>query len=213
MRATERRGRQSVTYFPGYNALRRRATQTLGGLRRLTPLKQLFRIALLAGLNDSGESTPLVASRPRLHEEVFSFRMIGDIWQSVGMQIRRGRTPKARELSPFGCELSRTGQLRLVWMSHYLGHARNAAATCRHFGISRQTFYRWWRRYETLTISPVWRVAPTVLIGVASPPGLPRRAKPSWRYVASIPAGGRTSWSCCSAAKTSSSPPPWWDGS
>jgi putative transposase len=25
---------------------------------------------------------------------------------------------------------------------------RNAAFTCRHFGISRQTFYRWWRRYE-----------------------------------------------------------------
>jgi putative transposase len=33
-------------------------------------------------------------------------------------------------------------------MSHYLRHGRNAAFTCRHFGISRQTFYRWWRRYD-----------------------------------------------------------------
>src|SRR5579863_2870162 len=64
------------------------------------------------------------------------------------MQIHGGRVPKARELSRFGRELSRTGQLRLVWMSHYLRHGRNATFTCRHFGISRQTFYRWWRRYD-----------------------------------------------------------------
>jgi putative transposase len=64
------------------------------------------------------------------------------------MQIQGGRVPKARELSRFGRELSRTGQLRLGWMSHYLCHGRNAAFTCRHFGISRQTFYRWWRRYD-----------------------------------------------------------------
>jgi len=64
------------------------------------------------------------------------------------MQIRRGRIPKARELSRFGCELSRAGQLHLQWMTHYLRHGRNAAFTCRRFGISRQTFYRWWRRYD-----------------------------------------------------------------
>ncbi len=29
-----------------------------------------------------------------------------------------------------------------------LTHRRNTALTCRHFGISRQTFYRWWRRYD-----------------------------------------------------------------
>lgn len=33
-------------------------------------------------------------------------------------------------------------------MSHYLQNGRNAAFTCRHFGVSRQTFYRWWRRYD-----------------------------------------------------------------
>lgn len=37
---------------------------------------------------------------------------------------------------------------RLQWMDHYESHGRNAAFTCRHFGISRQTFYRWRRRYD-----------------------------------------------------------------
>ena len=36
---------------------------------------------------------------------------------------------------------------RLKWMDHYRAH-RNAALTCRYFGISRQTFYRWRRRYN-----------------------------------------------------------------
>ena len=64
------------------------------------------------------------------------------------MQIRWGKLPQARELSRLGCALSRSGQLRLQWMTHYLQQGRKAAFTCRHFGISRQTFYRWWRRYD-----------------------------------------------------------------
>ena len=37
---------------------------------------------------------------------------------------------------------------RLKWMDYYQAHGENAALTCRYFGISRQTFYRWKRRYE-----------------------------------------------------------------
>ncbi|HEX5424211.1 MAG TPA: integrase core domain-containing protein [Candidatus Acidoferrales bacterium] len=59
-----------------------------------------------------------------------------------------GKVPKARELSRFGYALSRPAQLRLQWMTHYLQNGRNAAFTCRHFGMTRQTFYRWWRRYD-----------------------------------------------------------------
>jgi len=33
-------------------------------------------------------------------------------------------------------------------MLFYLFKGRNAARTCRHFGISRQTFYRWLRRFD-----------------------------------------------------------------
>lgn len=43
--------------------------------------------------------------------------------------------------------LSREANLRLDWFEHYRRH-HNASFTCRHFGISRQTFYRWKHRYS-----------------------------------------------------------------
>ena len=45
-------------------------------------------------------------------------------------------------------DLSREGKKRLAWFDYYEGHGRNASLTCRHFGISWQTFYRWKRRYD-----------------------------------------------------------------
>jgi transposase InsO family protein len=33
-------------------------------------------------------------------------------------------------------------------MDYYVQHGRNARRTCRHFDLSPQTFYRWWRRYQ-----------------------------------------------------------------
>lgn len=38
-------------------------------------------------------------------------------------------------------------------MEHYEGRGHNAALTCRHFGISRQSFYRWRRRYDRWDLS------------------------------------------------------------
>jgi putative transposase len=64
------------------------------------------------------------------------------------MQIRWGKPPRVGQLADAGCELSRDAARRLQWMNHYLQQGRNAAFTCRHFGISRQSFYRWWRRYD-----------------------------------------------------------------
>jgi hypothetical protein len=40
-------------------------------------------------------------------------------------------------------ELSQEAKVRLAWFDHYEAEARNAMFTCRHFGISRSTFYRW----------------------------------------------------------------------
>ena len=48
--------------------------------------------------------------------------------------------------------ISRMGRQRLKWMDHYAAH-RNAALTCRYFGISRQTFYRWKGRYNPRSLS------------------------------------------------------------
>jgi transposase InsO family protein len=52
---------------------------------------------------------------------------------------RRIRTPPS---------LSKEARQRLRWMDFYLAHGRNARLTCRHFGISSATFYRWWQRYD-----------------------------------------------------------------
>ncbi len=63
------------------------------------------------------------------------------------MQIRR-KLPRAGQLARSGQEMSREARVRLAWMDFYRTHGRNAAQTCRHFGISRQTFYRWKRRFD-----------------------------------------------------------------
>lgn len=38
-------------------------------------------------------------------------------------------------------KLSKKGRQRLKWMDWYFAHGKNARATCRHFGISPDTFY------------------------------------------------------------------------
>jgi len=45
-------------------------------------------------------------------------------------------------------KLSREARQRLKWFDYYNSHYRNARLTCRHFGISPQTFYRWKERYD-----------------------------------------------------------------
>jgi len=63
------------------------------------------------------------------------------------MQVRKGKPPGSGQLAGTGVELSREARVRLNWMDFYR-RSRNVARTCRHFGISRQTFYRWQRRYD-----------------------------------------------------------------
>lgn len=45
-------------------------------------------------------------------------------------------------------DLSAAARRRLKWMDYYRTQGPNARRTCRHFDISPQTFYRWWRRYD-----------------------------------------------------------------
>jgi putative transposase len=63
------------------------------------------------------------------------------------MQVRGGKPSGVGQLARTGVELSREARVRLAWMDFYRRN-RNVARTCRHFGISRQTFYRWQRRYD-----------------------------------------------------------------
>ena len=57
--------------------------------------------------------------------------------------------------------MTKTEQARLwVWRCKVLreasSEARNIARTCRHFGISRQAFYRWKRRFEATGEAGLW---------------------------------------------------------
>jgi putative transposase len=63
-------------------------------------------------------------------------------------KIRWYELPEARQLASLGKRLSKAAQQRLQWMLFYYFNRRNVAQTCRHFGISRQTFYRWKRRFD-----------------------------------------------------------------
>ncbi len=44
--------------------------------------------------------------------------------------------------------LSKDAQKRLLWFDYYYSHNLNASLTCRYFGISRDTFYTWKRRFN-----------------------------------------------------------------
>lgn len=44
--------------------------------------------------------------------------------------------------------LSKDGLKKLLWMDWYFSHGKNAEATCRHFGIAKSVFYRWFNRFD-----------------------------------------------------------------
>lgn len=86
------------------------------------------------------------------------------------MQIGRVLPRGAGRLVGWGEGLSEEANRRLKWMEHYAQRGHNAARTCRHFDISRQTFYRWWHRFE--------REGPLGLEGCSRRPQRLRR--PTW---------------------------------
>ena len=63
------------------------------------------------------------------------------------MQIRGGKPAGSGRLAKVGVERSREARVPLAWMDCD-GGCSNVAHTCRHFGISRQTFCRRQRRYD-----------------------------------------------------------------
>src|SRR5687767_291966 len=74
-------------------------------------------------------------------------------------------------------DLSRDGLRRLKWFDYYRAHGENASLTCRHFDISRQTFYRWKRRFR-----------PHLLSTLESKSSRPKRLRPRTWTVAEIQA-------------------------
>jgi len=64
------------------------------------------------------------------------------------MSIYGSVIPGSGRLAKIPVELSKAARQRLKWFDFYKDHGRNARLTCRHFGISPQTFYRWKHRFD-----------------------------------------------------------------
>src|SRR5512136_1765915 len=69
-------------------------------------------------------------------------------YNGVAMSVRGSIIPGARRLASIPVGLSKPARQRLKWFDYYHSHGCNARLTCRYFGISPQTFYRWKKRYD-----------------------------------------------------------------
>lgn len=69
------------------------------------------------------------------------------------MSVYGAILPGAARLARLTPDLSKQGRGRLKWFDYYERHKHNASLTARYFGISRQTFYRWKRRYNPRNLS------------------------------------------------------------
>jgi putative transposase len=56
--------------------------------------------------------------------------------------------PRAARAARAEPTLTRQARQRLKMLQWYEEHDQNVSLTCRRFGFSRDTFYRWWRRYQ-----------------------------------------------------------------
>lgn len=104
------------------------------------------------------------------------------------MQIKGIGMPRSRYLERGAAELSREARKRLAWFDYFYSHGQNVALTCRHFGISRQAFYRWRPRYDPQDLStledrshrPLHRRQPTWTREQAERVRLLRERYPRW---------------------------------
>lgn len=64
-----------------------------------------------------------------------------------GMGLRSVAPPQLRKVKQT-ITLTKPAKLRLAWLDYYQTHGRNAALTCRHFGIAKSCFFKWKGRFE-----------------------------------------------------------------
>lgn len=76
------------------------------------------------------------------------------ILKKLGMEGYLGGMSIFRSFPKIGVlpELSKSAKRRLKWLDYY-HTSRNAAKTCRYFGIAPKTFYKWVKRYDSNNLS------------------------------------------------------------
>lgn len=127
---------------------------------------------------------------------------------AVGASATRMRDALPRPLPGTRSRVLPTLSREAKWRLSILGYAktRSVAATCRHFGIARATYYYWKRRYD-----------PRDLRSLETRPSEPRRVRrPAWttgqaRRVRELreryprwgkhPPGRVPGWPCCSPGR------------
>ncbi|MDO3651316.1 helix-turn-helix domain-containing protein [Nocardia mangyaensis] len=57
-------------------------------------------------------------------------------------------------------KISKEVKIRLKWIQHYQ-KTKNISKTCRYFGISRTTFYKWYKRYKEEGIEGLYDIPKT----------------------------------------------------
>lgn len=67
--------------------------------------------------------------------------------RSKNNKIIKGSNTCRTQINHEAKKLSRPAKQRLRWMEHFSKY-RNARLTCRHFGISPDTFYLWKKRFN-----------------------------------------------------------------
>ena len=120
--------------------------------------------------------------------------------------------PRAAAAARADLFLSRSARQRLKMLHWYEDHGRNARLTCRHFGVSPDTFYRWRRRYQ--------RAGPRALEDrshqprrVRQPTWSPTLAQAVLRLREEHPRWARTSSPSCSESGALRSRLRWWAAS
>lgn len=104
------------------------------------------------------------------------------------MKILNKIVPGSIRLQRHTIDISKEAQRRVKWFDYYYAHGKNARLTCRYFGISPQTFYRWKRRYnpqqlktmESLSCRPRHTRQPTWSIDLAKMVLNLRAENPRW---------------------------------
>lgn len=104
------------------------------------------------------------------------------------MKIENKIVPGSIRLRNHTADISKEAQRRVKWFDYYYAHGKNARLTCRYFGISPQTFYRWKKRYhpqklktlESLSCRPRHTRQPTWTAEMATMVLKLREENPRW---------------------------------